>query len=392
MPSKPAMKAADPERTLPMRPCVPQKLPLENLGWAKYIRLIGQANAELARYDGILQGIVNPEVLLSPLSTQEAVLSSRIEGTQASLEEVLEYEAAEEAEPERTDDIREVLNYRRAMRQAIVYLQKRPVCLDLLKKVHDTLMDNVRGQERGRGRFRGVQNWIGRTGSTIETARFVPPEPVAMTESLSNWEKYIHFDEQDRLVQLAVIHGQFEIVHPFTDGNGRVGRMIIPLVLYEHKLLSSPMFYLSAYLEQHREIYYERLLGITARGEWDEWVLFFLTAVTEQAKQNTAKAKAILGLYDRMKLEMPEIVPTQFTVQALDAIFDRPVFKTTEFIERSKIPKPSAMRILRALQEHGFLTPIRRGSGRRAAILMFRKLIDLAEGKKRGNRAARVVE
>jgi len=367
-----------------MLPWVPQKLPLENLDWAKYIRLIGRANAELARYDGILQGIVNPDVLLSPLSLQEAVLSSRIEGTQASLEEVLEYEAAEEAEPERAGDIREVLNYRRAMFAAISYLQDRPVCLDLLKNLHASLMDGVRGQERGRGRFRSVQNWIGRAGSTIESARFVPPEPVAMLESLSNWEKYIHGDEQDRLVQLALIHGQFEIIHPFTDGNGRVGRMLIPLVLYQYKLISRPAFYLSAYLERHRETYYERLLGITARGEWDEWVLFFLTAVAEQAKEDTTKAKTILELYDRMKVKLPEIVPTQFTVQALDAIFDRPVFKTTEFIERSGIPKQSAMRILGALLDHGVLTTVRSGSGRRAAILMFRQLIDLAEGKAGG--------
>jgi Fic family protein len=366
-----------------MQPYVPQSLPLDSLDWASFIRLIGQANAELARYDGILQGIVNPQVLLSPMTTQEAVLSSKIEGTHTSLEEVLEYEASEEAKPERTADLREVLNYRRAMGQAVIYLEKRPVCLDLLKKLHGTLMENVRGQEMGRGHFRKIQNWIGQHDSTLETAKFVPPDPVVMMESLSNWEKYVHHDEQDCLVQMAVLHAQFEIIHPFGDGNGRLGRMIIPLILYGYKLLASPTFYLSSYLERHRETYYERLFQITNAGKWDPWVQFFLTAIAEQAKENSTKAKAILALYDQMKVRLPDIVPTKFTIQTIDAIFDRPVFKTIDFIERSRIPKQSAMRILKALQDHGTLVPIREGRGSKAAILLFHELISLAEGEKR---------
>lgn len=356
-------------------------MPLDQLDWARFVRLIGQANAALARYDGILQGFVNPQVLLSPLTTQEAVLSSRIEGTQTSLEEVLEYEAGELAEPSREQDIREVLNYRRAMRNATEYLKKRPFCLDLLKKAHHTLMDGVRGQEKGRGQFRKVQNWIGRPGSSIETAKFVPPDPVTMNEALSNWEKYVHYDEQDRLVQLALLHGQFEIIHPFSDGNGRVGRMIIPLVLYGYGLLSSPMFYMSAYLERHRETYYDRLHQITEAGQWNEWVLFFLTAVAEQAKENGEKATAILGLYERMKARMPDIVATQFHIQTIDTIFGHPIILTTDFPEKSRIPKQTAMRILRALQEHGVLVPVREGRGRRAAILMFEELMRITEGK-----------
>jgi Fic family protein len=362
-------------------PYQPQTLPLKSLDWTKLVRLIGQANAELARYDGILQGIVNPQVLLSPLTTQEAVLSSKIEGTQASLEEVLEYEADEEATPERQQDIREVLNYRRAMGQAVGYLKRRPVCLDLLKKIHDTLMAGVRGQERGRGKFRITQNWIGSSTSTVETAKFVPPDPVIMNEALSNWEQYVHYDERDRLVQSAIIHGQFEIIHPFSDGNGRVGRMIIPLVLYGYEALSSPMFYLSEYLESNREAYYGRLFQITAAGDWNGWVEFFLTAISEQAKKNSQKAKSILGLYNRMKNQLPEIVATQFSVQTIDALFDRPIFKSSDFVDRSKIPKATAMRILRALQDREVLRVVRPGGGRRAAVLMFQQLIDVAEGK-----------
>jgi Fic family protein len=364
-----------------MQPYSPQSLPLDQLDWAKFVRLVGQANAALARYDGILQGFVNPQVLLSPLTTQEAVLSSKIEGTQTSLEEVLEYEAGEIAEPSREEDIREVLNYRRAMRNATEYLKKRPFCLDLLKKAHHTLMDGVRGQEKGRGQFRKVQNWIGRPGSSIETAKFVPPDPVTMNEAPSNWEKYVHYDEQDRLVQLALLHGQFEIIHPFSDGNGRVGRMIIPLVLYGYGLLSSPMFYMSAYLERHRDTYYDRLHQITEAGQWNEWVLFFLTAIAVQAKENGAKASAVLHLYERMKAMMPGIVATHYSVQVLDALFDRPVFRTTDFVTQTGISKRTAMRVLAALEEGGVLSPIHPARGRTAAVLAFGELLSITEGR-----------
>ena len=156
--------------------------------------------------------------------------------------------------------------------------------------------------------------------------------------------------------------------------------MILPLVLYGYGMLSSPMFYLSGYLERHRETYYERPYQITESGQWDEWVLFFLTAITEQAKANSRKARAILQLYERMKTRVPAAIATQFTVQTIDALFDRPIFVTTEFVERSGIPRASAMRILRALQDQHVLVAVRESSGRRPAILMFRELIALAEG------------
>jgi Fic family protein len=363
-------------------PYVPDHLPLKCLDWTRFISLIGSANAELARYDATLQAIVNPQVLLSPLTTQEAVLSSKIEGTQTSLEEVLQYDASKEVAPDRKSDMLEVLNYRKAMREAIEYMKDRPVCLDLVLKIQGTLLEGVRGQELGRGELRKVQNWIGSSGSTIETAKFVPPDPGTLPQQMTNWENYIHFQERDRLVQLAVVHAQFEILHPFNDGNGRVGRMILPLVLYGYGMLSSPMFYLSGYLERHRETYYERLYQITESGQWDEWVLFFLTAITEQARENSRKARAILQLYERMKTRVPEAIATQFTIQTIDALFDRPIFVTTDFVERSGIPRASAMRILRALQEEGVLVVVRESSGRRPAILMFRELIGLAEGQR----------
>ena len=360
-----------------MTPFVPPLLPLDCLDWTKLVRWIGPSNAALARFDGILQGIVNPQILLSPLTIQEAVLSSRIEGTQASFEEVLHYRETDAVPAERRADIREVLNYRRALQESVEYLQKRPICLDLLRKGHSTLMEGVRGQERGRGQFRKVQNWIGRPDSTLQTARFVPPDPIVMQEALSNWERYLHFEEQDRLVQLAVIHAQFEIIHPFTDGNGRLGRMLLPLVLFHHGLLSSPMFYLSGYLERHQDAYFERLHRITAAGEWTEWVQFFLVAVTEQATENTTKAKEILALYNRMKQHLPEIISTQYTLPVIDALFDQPIFESTEFSSRIGVPKRSVLRILRALQDHEILTVERQPRGSIPGLLRFKELIEI---------------
>jgi Fic family protein len=366
-----------------MNPYVPQTLPLESIDWAAHVSLIGQANAALARYDGMLQSIINPEVLLSPLTTQEAVLSSRIEGTQASMEEVLEYEAApkEHIESSKYADIQEIINYRRAMRMAVTRLSGRPLCLNLFKELHSILLDSVRGRDRAPGEFRRIQNYIGPPGCSIEEATFVPPSPERVSPALDNWEKYLHSDEKDRLVQLAVVKAQFEIIHPFLDGNGRMGRMLIPLFLFEKGLLSSPMFYLSAYLEAQREVYYHRLQSVSAKGDWNGWISFFLRAVIEQAETNSRKTREILDLYDRMKQSLPEIIRSQYAVQAIDALFDRPVFQISDFINRSKIPEASARRILNGLRENGSVKDLRAGGGRRAAVLIFPELIAITEDR-----------
>ena len=361
------------------KPYIPEPLPLKSLDWISFISLIGQANAELARYDGILQGIINPAVLLSPLATKEAVVSSKIEGTQASLEEVLEYEASPDTTTEKYNDIREIINYREAMKHAVVWLEKKPVTLNLIKELHEILLDSVRGRDKGRGRFRVVQNWIGKPGATMEQATYVPPDPNYLMEHLSGFEKYVHYDEKDRLVQLAIVHAQFEIIHPFIDGNGRLGRILIPLFLFEKQILNSPMFYISEYLEAHRDEYYSKLNGVTKEGKWDEWVIFFLKAIIEQAKVNSQKAKAILSLYNRKKERITEVTHSQYVIKVLDTLFAGPIFSTTRFISMSKIPKASAMRLLNMLKREKIVLTLREGSGRRPEVLVFKKLMDIVE-------------
>lgn len=365
-----------------MTPYKPVNLPLTSVNWAEHVSLIGQANAALARFDGVLSGIVNPAVLLSPLTTQEAVLSSRIEGTQATLEEVLEFEAESRVkiESSKDADIQEIINYRRAMGYAVEELKNRPLCLNLILDLHRILLDSVRGRNKAPGEFRRIQNYIGPPGCSIENATFVPPSVDLLPSGLDNWEKFLHYEEKDRLVQLAIAKAQFELIHPFLDGNGRIGRMLVPIFLYEKGLLSSPMFYLSAYLEKHRDIYYKRLRAISEKGDWNSWIGFFLGAVFKQAHENSRKADAILALYNDMKQNVPTITRSQYAIQAIDALFNQPIFQSTDFMARSKIPKDSALRIINTLKKHKLVIPLRESRGRRAAILMFPKLIEITEG------------
>jgi len=368
-----------------MKPVVPELLPLTEIPWEPLIPLMGQANRSLAHYDGLLQALPNPDVLLSPMTTQEAVLSSRIEGTQATLGEVLKFEAGEEPKAEsRRLDIQEILNYRRALRKAETELKRKPFNLNLLLELHDMLLDSVRGRDKARGRFRTTQNWIGRPGAPIEKAQFIPPTPMAIPRLLDNWEKHYHVEAPDPLVQLAVVHAQFEIIHPFLDGNGRLGRILVPLFLYEKEILSRPMFYLSAYLEEHREQYISRLRDLSnSPKRWNAWIAFFLEALDEQAQSNTVKARRILDLYERLKAQVLGLTRSQFAVPLLDHLFEQPVFQSTDLIGRKGMPsKQMLMSMLDKLKTAGILKVLREARGRRAQILAFAELVNLCEGKK----------
>ncbi len=367
-----------------MKPYEPQILPLGCIDWISHVSLISNANAALGRYDGLLQNVVNPGVLLSPLSTQEAVLSSRIEGTQASMEEVLEYEAepTEALEESKHADIHEIINYRRAMGQVVQDMKERPFCLNLLKKLHSILLDSVRGRNKSPGEFRRIQNFIGPAGCSIENATFIPPSVDRMHPALDNWETYYHIPEKENLVHLALLKAQFELIHPFLDGNGRIGRIIIPLFLFDKKILSSPMFYLSSYLESNRDHYYERLTAISQNGDWNGWIRFFLTAILEQTQTNTQKVQKILDLYQEMKQTITEITHSQYSIHALDGLFLRPIFKRSDFVNIANIPTTAtASTILSQLQEADIIKVIKPSKGRRSSILAFQRLLNMVENR-----------
>ncbi len=355
---------------------------VDSLDMARLLPLIGPANAAVARYDGMLHGIPDADVLLSPLMAQEAVLSSKIEGTQATLGEVLGFEAAEEtATGSKRDDIQEVLNYRRAMRSAMELLKSLPLSQRLIRNTHEVLLDGVRGTNKTPGEYRRVQNWIGPAGTQLEGARFVPPTPEQVPDLMSEWERYVHGNAPDKLLQLAILHAEFEAIHPFLDGNGRIGRLLVPLFLMTKGLLSSPSFYVSGYLEARREEYYDRLLAVSRDDDWTGWCEFFLRALTAQARTNEEKTKAVQDLYNEKKNWIVEQTHSQYAVSALDWFFTRPIFKTTDFIRSAGIPRATAERITREIRDGGMLREVRPNSGRQAAILAFTELLNIAEGK-----------
>lgn len=359
------------------------KFPPKDLDWGQLVPLIGPANAAVARYDGMLTAVPNAHILLTPLITQEAVLSSRIEGTQATMGEVLEYEArgdTDEPSDAKEADIWEILNYRKAMHAAREMLKDLPLCQRIILECHKILLNSVRGHGKSPGQYRKIPNWIGPKGCPIEAARFVPISAEKLPKAMSHWEKFIHEDTPDRLIQLSLLHAEFEALHPFLDGNGRLGRMLIPLFLYQAKIIQQPMFYISAYLESHREEYYDRLLAVSRDNDWSGWCSFFLHVVKIQAEENLAKVRAILNLYDRMKVRFAELTHSQYAIHALDWVFERPIFKSSDFVRSSHIPTPTAKRIITILKDEGILRELQSGSGRRAATFAYSELLNIAEG------------
>lgn len=365
-------------------PFIPESLPLKDLDWAPLIPLLGRANRELARFDGLLHGIKNPDVLLSPITTQEAVLSSRIEGTVATLGDVLQFEAGELFldEEDKRNDIIEIKNYRGALRRAQEALRGQPFNLNLLLELHTILLDSVRGRDRLPGRFRTTQNWIGKPGAPMNEATFVPPTPLDLPRLLTEWENYYHASDNDPLGQMAVVHAQFEILHPFNDGNGRLGRILIPLFLHEKKVLTQPMFYLSAYFDEHRELYIQRLRELGQPGSWNRWVEFFLQAVLAQAEANARTARDVLALYEDLKKRMLTLTHSQYSIPLLDHLFARPATSASDLTRQPGMPTLAMVStLLRKLAEAGVIKVAREGQGRRATIYVVHELINLCEGR-----------
>lgn len=372
-----------------MKPATPRPLPFDDIDWPTLVPHLSRANLALARFDGTLRHLRNPSLLTTPLATREAVLSSKIEGTVVTVGEVLRFEAGDEPETEsKLHDFEEVRNYRIALGVANRNLVHRPFNLNLLRELHQILLTSVRGSNKQPGQFRRVQNHIGRPGSSLHAAEFVPPAPEVLMDSLYNWEIYYHSEEKDALVQLALIHAQFEFLHPFLDGNGRIGRILIPLFLHDKKLLSSPTFYLSEYLEEHRDEYVAQLRQLDGTGQsWTRWCEFFLRAVAEQAEANEHKVVAVLSLYDALKVRVLEVTGSKFAVPILDAMFAQPIFQAGMLLQKENMPQRQfLMRVLGQLVEDKLLKVVVTGSGRRASVYSLHLLVDLCDNKPRNKR------
>lgn len=260
------------------------------------INLLIKANSQLAVLESIATRIPNVELFISMYVRKEALMSSQIEGTQATLEDVFD----PMIEANTNHNVADVVNYIKATEFAIKRLHELPLCNRLIKETHAVLMEGVRGQEKSPGEFRRSQNWIGGQGSTLKNARYIPPSPDDMIEAMSDLEKYINADDElDALIRAALIHYQFETIHPFLDGNGRVGRLLITLFLMEKKVLSTPALYISYFLKKNRVEYYDRMTEVRAKGNYEQWVTFFLRALLESAEDATATIDELIALHDK---------------------------------------------------------------------------------------------
>ncbi|MBI4267588.1 MAG: Fic family protein, partial [Chloroflexi bacterium] len=291
-----------------------------------------------------------------PFIRREAVLSSRIEGTQSSLSDLLLFEATQ---VEKRGDVREVQNYVRAMEYGLKRLNELPLSLRFIRELHGVLMEGVRGQHATPGEFRQSQNWIGSPGATLNEATFVPPPVPEMLECLSQLEKFLHAESRlPPLVQAAMVHYQFEAIHPFLDGNGRIGRLLVALLLCQRNVLSKPLLYLSAFFEQRRQEYYDLLLKISSTGAWREWIEFFLKAVTEQSGDAVSRSRRLQELqrsYMQLAREK-RLAPT--AVQLVNLVLMKPVLSTKTVQESLKITYQGAQKAIKVLLEAGVLTEI----------------------------------
>ena len=352
----------------------PKKLDLSNS-----IALVGRANACISRYDGLLESLVNPDVLLSPLIMKEAELSSRIEGTIATANEVYQQQAGEKFDPEKSADIQEIINYRSTLRIAGSELKDKPLTLHMLRQMHENLMQGVRGEDKNPGRFRATQNWIGPRGCTIEQATYVPPAPYILQDLLEQFIGFVNLNDDtlDPIIQAALIHAQFELIHPFDDGNGRIGRILIPLFLARKGSVVSPSFYLSEYFESNRDTYYQKLENISRQNDWLGWVEFFLNAVVEQSEKNLILVRKIIELYDYKKKEMLDVIRSDQSIFLLDMLFNTPIFRATDAHKILRIQRQRAAQYIRELKQAGIIDELRPASGRTSAILSFTHLLKI---------------
>lgn len=318
---------------------------------------LSRADAVLSELSGLGRHLPNPHLLIAPYVRREAVLSSRIEGTKASLSDLLldEMEHTPSARPE-DDDVREVRNYVVALEYGIKRLRSFPLSLRLVRELHARLMKDVRGERATPGEFRRSQNWIGPSGSTPATAPYVPPPPEPMQEALAEWERFLHEREKfPDLIQCALLHEQFEAIHPFLDGNGRVGRLLITLFLIERGRLSQPLLYLSAYIEAHRQDYYDLLQRVRTDGDWMAWLRFFIMGVAETAGEAVQHAGRLMDLREKFRARLND---KPKALALLDELFINPYMTVARAERILKVSNPTARQAVTLLQKNGMLEEI----------------------------------
>ena len=354
------------------------QFPPQNLDYAPLLEQLIKATDALARYDQMLKGMHNSEILLAPLRNQEAVISSRMEGTISTMDEILQYQA-EHAESDSASEVRseviETILYRRALNTAQKKIEEGyPLTASLVRSIHQQLCSFGRGAKKSPGQFKLDQNYVG--DPDTRKIRFIP---ISAEQLPGGIEKLFQFNESSSfpvLIRTALAHLEFEALHPFKDGNGRVGRMLVTLMLWKYGTISAPHFYISRFFEDRKPEYIHLMREVSRVGAWEPWCNFFLMAVEQQAINNLRVAESISTLYEEMKSRFARVLSSKWSVHALDYIFANPIFRNSSFTTKSGIPAATASRFTRILLDTGLLQTIRPASGRRPATYRFEPLME----------------
>ena len=344
------------------------------------VHKLNDAVAAVHRLGGASRLLPSPDLLSRPYVQVEAVLSSRIEGTRTTVHELLRFEAEEPTEDVDGDDVREVANYSRALDTGFQRLKALPLSLRLLREMHSVLFENVAGAQTP-GEFRTSQNWIGPPGCTLSTATFVPPPPNDMAEALADFERFLHERERPALITLAMAHYQFEVIHPFLDGNGRVGRLLVPLVLAERGVLAWPLLPLSVYLEQHRTRYYELLFETSATGDFTPWFNFFLDGVRNQAIAAEERAVRLVDLQKELRDRLLDARASNTCLRLADHLLSNPIVTGKRAQQVLVVSRPTAHATIDRLEDLGILNEMTQRSRNRVYIAqeIFDAVYDLPE-------------
>ncbi|MCI0421776.1 MAG: Fic family protein [Acidobacteria bacterium] len=318
------------------------------------LSLLSEADRTLGRLDGVSGTLPNPDLFVAMYVRREAVLSSQIEGTQSSLEDVLDFEL-DPAGRELPGDVVEVVNYVRAMNYGLERIKSLPLSLRLIREIHAKLLEGVRGNQRLPGEFRRSQNWIGSAGATLAQAAFVPPPVNEMHTALGDLERFLHVDTFPPLIHAGLVHAQFETIHPFLDGNGRVGRLLVTFLLVQHNVLRRPLLYLSHYLKRQRAEYYDRLMAIRQAGDWEGWLRFFLRGAAETGREASSTATAIIELRDQHRALIQERSARAAAFRLLDLLFQWPVLNVNLVKQRLKVSFATSNKLVEQFQEWGLL-------------------------------------
>ena len=333
---------------------VPNPLPRHIQPSMPLMHSLDEASSAVATLAGVGETIPNPHLLIHPFMRREAVLSSRIEGTQASISDLFQYEASGSRRPR--GDVEEVANYVEALDHGLNLLAELPISVRLINQVHSVLMRGVRGGEKRAGELRDGQVWIGSAGAPIEEARYVPPPADLVRDLLFDWERFVNeCDTLRPLFQCAMMHYQFEAIHPYLDGNGRIGRLLVTLFLCAKKILPTPLLYLSAYFERDRNAYYDQLFRLSATGDWESWIIYFLQGVAEQAHDALLRVRRVRALHEQKRQVLLERRESANALLLLDEIFARPVMTAGEAARLLDVTPAGARRILERLEQAGIV-------------------------------------